>query len=508
MSPQLGSERAHATASASGSAALRNWLESRVQTRRLANGWTFLAVPRGPAPAISFHTYVGVGSVDEPDGLTGIAHMFEHMAFKGSERVGTLDWPAERVALEREEAAAQAHENARASGDAERIAAARAALDVAVEESARLVAGEAFSRLLEEAGGSGTLNASTSADETRYVVSLPANRLELWYWMERERFHRPVLREFYREREAVREERRMRVESSPSGALYEALLGAAFARHPYRRPVIGYERDIESYTRTRAEEFWRTRYGARRFTSCLVGALEPERVFELAERYFADLPAGPPAEPIEIAEEAPRAERRLEVAFPATARAFLAWNAVEYGHPDSAALEIAVRLLGYARSSRLEKRLVRRDRLATHVGVGTGTPGNRCAGLAFVSVLPALGVERADLERALDEEIALLRDAGPSAAELSGVKTCARAEILRALQSAPGLAGVLAEYQGKTGDWRGLLDELDALEAVDAAAVQAALARYFVPERRTIAWLVPTGLGPPSNARSTEACRA
>lgn len=486
-------------ASARGSE-LRRWLEARVREHRLANGWSFLALPRGPAPAIAFHTYVSVGAIDEPDGLSGMAHMFEHMAFKGSQRIGTLDWEAERAALDHEERAAQEHARAVARGDAQSIARARGELDAAIDASAKLVAGEAFSRILEEAGGSGSLNASTSADETRYVVSLPADRLELWYWMERERFHRPVLREFYRERDAVREERRMRVESNPSGALYEALLDAAFARHPYRRPVIGYARDIEGYTRTRAEEFWRSRYGARRFTSCLVGALEPERVFELAERYFGDLPAGPEQAPVASTESEPERERRVELEFPATPRVFLAWNAVESGHADAAAIEIAVRLLGYARSSRLEKRLVRRDRLATHVGVGTGTPGDRCAGLAFVSVLPVLPVARDRIERAIDEEVERLATAGPEPEELAGVKTCARAEILRTLQSSPGLASVLAEAHGKHGDWRALLDQLDALERVDAAAVRAALARYFAPRRRTIAWLSPTP--------ATEACPA
>ncbi|MBM3977708.1 MAG: insulinase family protein [Planctomycetes bacterium] len=484
-----------------GTAELRRWLESRVQEHLLDNGWCFLALPRGPAPVVAFHTYVGVGSIDEPEGLSGMAHMFEHMAFKGSERIGTRDWPAERAALEREEAAALRLERAQSNNRAPEVESARAELDAAVEESARLVAGEAFSRILEEAGGSGSLNASTSADETRYVVSLPADRLELWYWMERERFHRPVLREFYRERDAVREERRMRVESNPSGALYEALLGAAFERHPYRRPVIGYARDIDAYTRTRAEGFWRTRYGARRFTTCLVGALEPAQAFELARRYFGDLPAGPEPERIDARETEPRAERRVEVEFPATPRMFMAWNAVESGHPDAAAIEIAVRLLGYARSSRLEKRLVRRDRLATHVGVGTGTPGDRCAGLSFLSVLPVLPVERERIERVIDEELARLAEGGPAPEELDGVKTCARAEILRALQSAPGLAGVLAEYRGKRGDWRALLDDLDALERVDAAAVRAAVARYFPPTRRTVAWLVPA-------APAAGACRA
>lgn len=481
---------------------LRRALDERVRVHRLANGWTVILVPKGGVPALAFHTYVAVGACDEPDGLTGMSHMFEHMAFKGSDRVGTRDWPAERAALEREELAHRELREARASGSAERIAAAERAFAAVEEECARCVDGEAYSRVLEEAGGAGTLNASTSADATRYVVSLPSQRIELWCWMERERFGRTVLREFYREREAVREERRMRVESSPPGMLYEQLLEAAFAGQRYRRPVIGYAADIEAYTRPKAEAYWRAHYGARRSTSALVGELDAWQALDLCTRYLGDLPAGAPPEPLARAAPEPLSAQRIEVRFPASSpRAYFAWRVPALGHADAPACEIALRLLGYARSSRLERGLVRERGLASHVGVANGLPGNRAPNLALVSVLPVLGVEPARIEDALQAEIDRLAQHGPSAAELEGVRTVARAELLRTLASQQGLAGLLCEYQAKLGHWRALLDELEAFERVGRDELCAALRRYFRAEQRISAWLLPA---PAAAARAPE----
>ena len=242
-------------------------LQASVVEHRLENGWTFLLVPREGAPVVSFHTYIDVGGIYEDDGAIGMAHMFEHMAFKGSDRIGTTDWAAEQVALDEVEVAYAELSEARAAGDAERIGAATERFVAAQERAASYVASEEFTRILEEAGGATSLNATTSAEETEYMVSLPSNRLELWCWMERERFGRPVMREFYKEREAVKEERRMRVDSSPFGALLEELYHTAFTIHPYRRPVIGYAADLDRFTRTEAEAFYAEHYGVRRFVT-------------------------------------------------------------------------------------------------------------------------------------------------------------------------------------------------------------------------------------------------
>jgi len=466
-------------------------LEDQVVVHRLANGWTFLILPRDSAPVVSFETYIGVGSADEPAGMSGIAHMFEHMAFKGSDRIGTRDWEAEREALAEVDELYAALQAAQKSGEESALRAASEAFAAAQERAAALVVPEEFSRLLEEAGGSMTLNASTSSDATRYVVSLPKNQVELWCWLEAERFTRPILREFYREREAVLEERRMRVDSSPFGVLLEELRMAAFRSHPYRVPTIGYPSDIAAYDRDRAQAFFDAHYGARSLTTAIVGDVDPEVLIPLLDRYFASVPAGPEPKPIVTAEAPQRGERRIEVEFPASPLLAMAWHAPAALHPDTPAIDIAVRLLGYARSSRLEKRLVREDATANQIIVATPWPGSHDASLTLFVAVPNSGVDTATLEIAIDEEIARLAEEGPSPEELAGVKRVARADFLRSLRNSSAIASGLTENQALSGDWRDFFRRAERLQAVRGADVQRVLKTYFTRTNRTVATLVP-----------------
>ncbi len=466
-------------------------LEERVVVHRLDNGWTFLILPRHGAPVVSFETYIGVGSADEPAGMSGIAHMFEHMAFKGSDRVGTRDWEGEKQALADVDELYAALQLARASGDEVAVRAARESFAEAQERAAAFVEPEEFSRLLEEAGGSATLNASTSADETRYVVSLPKNQVELWCWLEAERFTRPVLREFYRERDAVLEERRMRVDSSPFGVLLEELRLAALRAHPYRVPTIGFPSDIAAYDRERARQFFETHYGARSLTTAIVGDVDPEALIPMLDRYFSDVPAGPEASRAPTTEPPQRGERRIAVEFPANPLLGIAWHAPAVEHADAPAVDIAVRLLGYARSSRLEKRLVHGDAIANQVIVATAWPGGRDANLSLVVAVPNSGVSTEALEDAIYEEIERLAAEGPGPEELAGVKRVARADFLRSLRDDTAVASGLTENQAMTGDWRTFFRRAERLQSVRAADVQRVLRTYFTRDHRTVATLAP-----------------
>jgi predicted Zn-dependent peptidase len=474
-----------------GSAQDAGALESEIVLHRLENGWTFLILPRHEAPVVSFETYIGVGSADEPAGMSGIAHMFEHMAFKGSDRVGSRDWPAEREALAEVDELYEALQLAERSGDESALRAAREAFADAQERAASFVVPEEFSRLLEEAGGSSTLNASTSSDETRYVVSLPKNQLELWCWLEAERFTRPVLREFYREREAVLEERRMRVDSSPFGVLLEELRMAAFRAHPYRVPTIGFPSDIAAYDRDRAQAFFDEHYGARSLTTAIVGDVDPEALIPMLERYFSGVPAGPEPRNIVTSEPPQRGERRIDVQFPAGEMVAMAWHAPALEHPDAPAMEIAVRLLGYGRSSRFERRLVHEDAIANQVIVTTAWPGGREANLTLAIAVPNTGVATIDLESAIYEEIERLAEEGPSSAELAGVKRVARADFLRSLRDDAAVASGLTENQALTGDWRNYFRRAERLQSVRGADVQRVLKTYLVRTSRTVATLAP-----------------
>ncbi len=467
-------------------------LRDAVVEHRLANGWTLLLLPRPGPPTVAFETAIDVGAVDEPLGLSGLAHMFEHMAFKGSDRLGTTDWDAEQAALLQVDG--RYAEWSSAEG---RTARARAlvALREAQDEAGRFVVPEAFSAILEEAGATG-LNASTSADTTRYTVVLPANRLELWAWMEAERFDRLVLREFYLERDAVLEERNLRVDSDPFGTLIEQLALTAFQAHPYRRPVIGFESDIRSYTRANALEFFERNYGARRLTSALVGAVDPKEALPILERHLARLAPGPEPRRNLTREPEQRGERRATVHFPAQPLLAIAWHVPERAHADNPAVEVAVRLLGQGRSSRLERRLVHEQGLAAELWVGTGFPGERHPNLAYVVAVPSEGVELARVEAAIYEEVARLAAEGPRPEELLAVRTSARAAFLRELRDRAALAAGLCTAAAEQGDWRAYFEIPERLQAVEDAAARRVLRRYFVATNRTVVSLVPEASPP------------
>ena len=269
--------------------------EKRVTEFTLANGLHFIVLEHHQAPVVSFHTYVNAGSVDDPEGKTGLAHMFEHMAFKGTETIGTKNWPEEKKALAAIEEVYDRLEQEQRKGppaDPAKIAAIEEELKAAIEKANSYVIPNQFPTIIEENGGVG-MNAGTSLDSTEYFYNLPANRMELWFLLESQRFLHPVFREFYKERDVVMEERRMRVESDPQQKLIQCLLSSAFEAHPYRRLSVGWATDIQSLRVRDAEQFYKTYYVPANITIGIVGDVDPKQARALADKYFTRLPARP-----------------------------------------------------------------------------------------------------------------------------------------------------------------------------------------------------------------------
>src|SRR5690242_5591306 len=233
--------------------------EKRVTKRMLENGLTVLVVERPEAPVFSFFTHVDAGSDREYPGITGLAHMFEHMAFKGTDKIGTNNYAAEKPALEKVEAAYQAYLRQREKStdrDEKKLAELETNWKEAIAAAQKYVVENEFGQIVEQEGGQ-ELNAFTDNEETGYHYSFPSNRLELWAYLESERFLHPVLREFYKERDVVHEERRLG-ESQPFGRLLEQFLATAYVAHPYGQPVVGWPSDLESFSMTDAEKFYKT----------------------------------------------------------------------------------------------------------------------------------------------------------------------------------------------------------------------------------------------------------
>jgi predicted Zn-dependent peptidase len=290
-------------------------LENAISEICLENGLRIIVLPRHEAPVVSLVTWANVGGADDPKEYTGLAHMFEHMAFKGTVTIGSRDLEKELVLMSREDQAFERLRKERLNGvraDNARLAELKKQLDKAVADAYELIEPNAFTSILQAEGSNG-LNAYTSRDQTAYIVNLPSNKLELWMAMESERFLKPVLREMYREREVVIEERRMTVDNRPMGKLIEEFLSTAFKAHPYGNPLIGHLSDIENYSREAAQRFFNKYYTPGNMTLAIVGDVKPEQVQELAEKYWGRIQKRIAPTRIATLEPEQKCERRLSI---------------------------------------------------------------------------------------------------------------------------------------------------------------------------------------------------
>jgi predicted Zn-dependent peptidase len=464
--------------------------EGRTTVHVVANGWTFILVERPTAPVFSFCTVADVGSSQEVPGITGLAHMFEHMAFKGTARIGTRDPAAEQAAMDAEEAAYLAYQTERQklARDAARVAALAAEFKRREADAEKLVVKNELDDILARAGAVG-VNADTGADQTEYYYSLPSNEIELFAYIESERFWHPVFREFYEERDVVQEERRMRVDGDPGGRLYELLVSTAFAAHPYHQPTIGYMSDLEAITRTDAEAFFRAHYVPASLVTAIVGDIHPQTLIPLLDKYFGRIPARPPAPPLRTVEPPQAAEKDLVLVDPAQPQVLAAYHRPAVTHPDDAVYDAIDDILSGGRTSRLYRALVRDKKLAVEVESFSGLPGEKYPNLWTVAVVPAVGVSAEQVLAGVDAELDRLRREDVTDAELAKFRTRARASILRSLGSNLGIATALAHYQILFGDWRELFHEIDQYNQVTRADIRR-VAGTLVPANRTLATLV------------------
>ena len=368
-------------------------LADRVIEHQLSNGMIVLLVERHQTPVVSINLTFGVGGINEQVGQTGLAHLYEHMAFKGTRTVGTKDYEKEKSVLaelhqvgadleRRQRAAAMTGravaDGSESSGDIESL---QRRLKELQDKAGEYVVGNEMALLYQRHGGVG-LNASTGKDITRYVINLPANRLPLWAALESDRMAHPVLREFYKERGVVMEERRLRTDDSPNGLLYETFTSTAFQAHQYGVPTIGWASDIQSLTPEAAEEFFKTYYGPNNATVAIVGDIDPKEVMVLLEQTFGKIPASPAPPPILTQEPPQRGERRVEVEFDAEPSLAIGYHKPALGSADDFVFDV------------IDSVLVRRHDVPPvyHIGEGeahcrvgdVGSQLSRRAGAEFV----------------------------------------------------------------------------------------------------------------------------
>ena len=468
--------------------------EKHVSVKTLSNGLTVVLWRRPEAPVFSFFTMVDTGSAQDPLHETGLAHMMEHMAFKGTPDIGTTDYAAEKVALEKVEQAYAAYDTERirqdralpgSTPDPQKLKQLQQAWLDARDAANKYVIKNQFAKIVEEHGGSG-LNAFTDYDETAYLYSLPSNQIELWAALESDRMTHPVMREFYNERDVVMEERRLRTDSSPTGRLLEQFLGTAFMANPYHRPTIGYRSDLESFSATDAEAFFHRYYVPSNMVIGLVGDLDPNQVFPIIERYFSRIPSRPKPLEATTVEPPQNSVRQVSLPDPSQPLYLEGYHRPSYSAPDDVVYDAISDILSNGRTSRLYRSLVRDKQIAA-AAAGIGDfPGTKYSHLFTFYAVPIPGHTTAELQKAFAEEIQKLKTQDVTDDELRMFKTRTEADVIRGLASNEGLAEQLAIYQTRYGDWRELFRYLDRVDKVTKADIRRVANEVFQDTNRTI----------------------
>lgn len=468
--------------------------------KRLANGMKVLMVERNDSPSIAGGWVVKVGSANERPGMTGIAHLFEHMLFKGTPVLGTKDYAKDREIIEEQERVRELmrREGARMRQMA-RYGKIKDLQDPAqqtaryrelekefkklVEAQREVIVKNEFDRVYTSNGGS-MMNAYTSMDMTAYFITVPANKLELWMWMESERMIQPVFREFYAERDVVFEERRMRTESTPLGRLNESFWAMFWESHPYSWPTVGWPSDIPAITKAQADEFYATYYSPENITLVLVGDFKWQKCFQLINRYFSRIPKGTkPVPDVVTAEIKQVGEKRLNGEADANPQVDLMYHTPAFGHPDTYPLRVLSQLMS-TRTGRLYKRLIVKDKIATDTFAGNYTL--KYGGIFTIGGEAAEGKAPADVEKAVLEEIEKIKNEPVPTRELQKVKNNFAASEYRKLSHSHAIMQQLMRYEGM-GRWQEFNEAGPRIQAVTPEDIQRVAKEYLVKNNRSVA---------------------
>lgn len=476
----------------------------------LDNGMEFLLLPRKEEPNIVFGAWLAkVGSVNEHPGITGISHFFEHMMFKGTSTIGTSDAKQDAEIANRQHEVRAKLRNLHLSvqydrwkrgeiddpwdpkHDTDEMAQLRTQLQGLIADHAKVITDNEFDEIYTKAGGVG-MNAFTSHDLTFYFIGIPTNKFELWAWLESDRLNDSVFREFYAERDVVHEERRMRIDSTPTGIFDEQFDAMFWQSSPYSWSVVGWPTDISNYTIDQARDYYDKYYRPNNLVGIIVGDFEPAKVKATIKKYFGRLKRGPGA-PVPATLEMPQtAEKRMYAAGDCAPQVEVRYHAVPFGHADGYALEMAAEILN-GQTGRLYKSLVEDKKIAS--GAGVRVDSRKYAGAFSFGAECKGDASPAELEEAWYEELTKMQTEPVSERELQKVKNQVLADSVRRLQGNRGLAIQLAFYECY-GGWE-LINEAPAkMLEVTPEDIMEVMNKYFHKENRAVAIYTRKGGAP------------
>ena len=464
------------------------YFRKNVIEKRLPNGITLLMLNRGYSPIVSLHIAFRVGSVDESYNTIGAAHILEHMLFKGTDRLGTRDYSAEKKLLDRIETIGGTIEALKLQNPQNsKISDLEKELELLQKEHSKYVVGSPYDRLYTAMGGVG-FNASTSKDMTGYYIALPAERIEAWAGIESERLRNPVFREYYREKNNILEERVMRYGSNGSGLLNETFFAEAYAAHPYRHPVIGWESNIRYMSINDIRRFYHEHYVPSRMTITIVGKHDPEKTYNIIKKYFEGIEMKPEPEPVRVIEPEQYGEKRVEVFFNASPMIMTGWKKPAAPHKDDYVFDLVSSVLADGTSSRLYKTLVLEKKLASSVYAWNGAPGSRYDNMFIIFASPVKGVTPEQVESEILAEIKRMRD-NVRQEELQRVINQMESSFIFMLDSNDGIAHQLSYYQTVSGNWRYVTDYIEKISGLTVHDIKAAADKYLNDRNRVTAVL-------------------
>lgn len=472
-------------------AAISQDLESKVTTHKLKNGLTILITERHEAPIFTAAYAFKVGSVDEVSGITGVAHLFEHMAFKGTTKIGTKDYAKEKVIMDELNQVGREMSLESIKGDnadKEKMKKLNDKFLQLNKEQKKLIVKDEIFTIYNNAGGSG-LNASTNSDYTQYFISLPVNRFELWCLVESERMKDAVLREFYTERSVVQEERKQAVEANPMRQLAEMFISAAYIAHPYGHPIVGWASDINSITLEEAAEFKSKYYVPNNCVISIVGDVYPQKLIPVLEKYFGDIKPGKDIQPLRTVEPQQLGERKITLSANAEPVMFIGFHKPAFPDKDDIILNVISAVLTQGRTSRLQKDLIKDKQIAFNINAGIN-PVQRYDNLFIFQATPRNPHTNEELEKAIMDHLDKLKTEPVTGEELQKIKNNLEANSIRGMKSNQGLAMTFMAYQLLYGDWRMYSRMKEVVNSVTPEDIMSVAKKYFTNENKTTAYLI------------------
>ncbi|MFH1453877.1 MAG: pitrilysin family protein [Armatimonadota bacterium] len=470
-------------------------LDIPVKKYVLSNLLTVLIAERHDAPIFSAHILFKVGSVDDPTGLTGVAHMLEHMMFKGTKIIGTTDYEAEVPIMEKIDSLLGEIEKEKANGivsssdvDWEKIKKAEAEIKKLEKEQEKYVIPNEMDAIYARNGEEG-FNAYTANDRTCYIISLPSNRLSLWAFLESDRIKNPVFRMFTSERDTVLEERKLRNEDSPSGRMWEEFFAALYQANPRHNPIVGWASDIENFTPGDVMEVFKRNYSPQNTVIVLCGDIYPDRAVKVMEKYFGDIENSAKVRTVFTEEKKQSGARRVEVKFDAKPQILIGFHGPKPLSKERFALDLLSDIAGSGKTSRLYKELVENKKLTS--GIWAGVAPFKYDVPFMIGATPVEGVDLKAVEEEIFTQIEKLKTEKVSQWELQKVKNGVNAYFVRGLKGRSNLASELAYAEGVLGDWR-LFDLRKNYEEVTADDIQKVAQKYLNRDKSTVIVLKET----------------